>query len=182
MTATESRAGSMTAARAVQRDAADRDERQAARRASARRVAHALEADRVVAGGLGRGPEDRTDRHVATGSRQCRVESARACASTARRSASGPTIARTARGGRSSWPTWTPAAPASRAMSARSFTMTAAPPLRPRATIAARASRSALGRCVLRANLQQRRAAVEAGGREIDERPARARRRRRRRR
>src|SRR3954470_5326025 len=48
----------------------------------------------------------------------------------------GPTSARTAEGARSSWPTWTPSAAASLAISARSLTMSVAPRERVSSTIA----------------------------------------------
>ena len=65
--------------------------------------------------------------------RAARARPARRCASRVRRSRPARARRATAAGARSSCPTWTPAAPDSRAMSARSFTMTVAPPAaRPR--------------------------------------------------
>src|SRR4051812_6111482 len=57
--------------------------------------------------------------------------------------AAGPTRARTAEGARSSWPTWTPSAAASVAISARSLTMSVAPQERVSSTIADAVSRNA---------------------------------------
>ena len=70
-----------------------------------RRVAHEIEPDGGVPGVLGRGPEDRTDRHVVDRLAQGRLDLLDGVRGDAddRRGAEQPRARR--RGGRSSWPT-----------------------------------------------------------------------------
>ena len=82
---------------------------------------------------------------------------------------------RAASGGRSSWPTWTPAAPASRATSARSFDDELRTEARCHRHDGFRGLEQPAARGVLRPELEERRAAVETGAGKIEHTPAGAR-------
>ena len=84
---------------------------------------------RAVAGVLGRGSEDGSDGDVGRPRPAAPVDLRLVCVDSPTM-ASAPATPRAASTGRSSWPTWTPAAPLSAAMSARSLTMSSAPCLR----------------------------------------------------
>ena len=116
MTATDAAPARDHRGRVLQRDAADRDERKPVRsRSAAARTRAPLETDRVVAGRLGRGAEHRPDGDVAHRFAQ---RAASNCVERMRRQPDDRVAARrrrrTAAGDRSSWPTCTPSAPASR--------------------------------------------------------------------
>ena len=89
------------------------------------RVAHQLEPDRR-APGLGRGGVDRADADVVDAGWP-RVDLRRACGWRGRRVRSARPPARACATGMSSWPTWTPSAPAATRQVGRSLTMNRAP-------------------------------------------------------
>ena len=104
-------------------EAADREERH---RGVGGRVADELEPDGRAAR-LGRRLVDRADADVVDQARR-RPRRSRSGAWVERpTSMSGPTSSRTSATGMSSWPTWTPSAPASRATHGRSLTISSAP-------------------------------------------------------
>ena len=148
-------------------------------RAPARRVAaasHTVEADRIVAGRLRRGREHRTNREVRQSAPTAPRRAAPACASTGRRRRSGRRSAVT--GGRRQ--IVLPHVDARRAGQPRDVgaivhddpARRAVPRARRSPAVCVEQQRST---AALRANLQQARAAVEARGRKVDERPSRAR-------